>query len=415
MSKKLITSILLPALLLLGCPFNDASSYYPMNTIYLKRQGANETAIVTSENERISTFYSKLETPSIAVSKQGKFVITWTDTKSGTRDIYARRFGITGMPEGEIFQVNTTSAGEQILPSVAINDNNEFIITWSTKGSEGNGYEVFARRYNSNGNYIGNEFKVNNSVLREQWISSVGMNARGSFVIVWQSNIQGGNDYAIFGQKFDAQGEQAGTEFLISSSMKGSKEVPKIAMNDSGEFVIAWKSNQNYSNSLDPKTKKFSDILAKSYDSKGMPKNEEVIVSINLGENNLPSVSMNNAGNFTVVWNAKENNSESYDIYAKSFIKNNSSTQAFKVNSLINRPDNQSKPAVAIDSNNSSIIIWNSEEANKLLNGVFLKKYKQNGQEEFPETKISSSSVCLQPDIVMDKSGSNYYVVWRQY
>lgn len=414
MSKKLITSILLPALILLGCPFNDASSYYPMNTIYLKRQGTSETPIVSSENERFSTFYSKLETPSIAVSKQGKFVIAWTDSKSGTRDIYARRFGITGQPEGEIFQVNTTSAGDQILPSVAINDNNEFIITWSTKGSEGNGYEVFARRYNASGNYIGNEFKVNTSVLREQWISSVGMNERGSFVIVWQSNA-GGEDYSIVGQKFDAQGVNIGTEFLVSSTIKGAKEVPKIAMNASGEFVVAWKSNQNYYNSFDPKSKKYSDILVKSFDSRGMAKGEEAIVSTNIGENNLPSVAINTAENFTVVWNAKENNAESYDIYARTFLKNTTSNQTIKVTSLINRPDSLSRPAVAMDSNNSSIVIWNSEEANKLLNGVFLKKYKSNGQEEFPETKISSASVSLQPDIVMDKSGTNYYVVWRQY
>ena len=412
MIKKSLV-FLISSLFLSSCPYDDASAYFPLNTIMVKRNGSTEKAVVQSQTQRFSTFYSTLETPSISINKKGNYIVTWTDSKNGTRDVYARKFTIGGIAQGEAFQVNTTEAGDQNLPCVALSDNDEYIITWSGKSSSGNGYDVYARKYTSSGS-SGNEFKVNTSVLGDQWISSVSINSRGSYVIVWQSSNQDGDGFGIVGQKFDAKGNFFGGEFLINSVTNGSQELSDIDMNANGEFVVVWKGNQNYSNTVDVNTRKFTDIYARKFDNKGSATGSEITVSTTIGENNFPSVSINDSQSFSIVWNVKENNTPNYDIYARTIIGNNQNTQAFKVTGF-NRPDALSKSVVGIDNNNNKNVVWGSDINNRLTNGIFMKKFNSKNQEVAPEIKVNLNGSVLQPEIFLEKKSADFSIVWKQY
>ncbi|MFN8671335.1 MAG: hypothetical protein U0457_04525 [Candidatus Sericytochromatia bacterium] len=413
MNKKIILTLLAP-LFLLGCPPEDASSYYPLNTIFVKKQGGQEKVVVQSQIKRFSTFNSTLETPAIAVNKKGNYVIAWTDNKNATRDIYAQRFSLGGSPQGEVILVNSTEAGDQILPAVAINDNDEFVVTWSNRSSNNSGYDVFARKYSSSGTYLGNEFRVNSSTNGDQWMSAVAMNSKGSFVIVWQSQGQDGDNYAIVGQKLDAKAAFVGGEFLINSVTKGSQELPDIDMNSNGEFVVVWKSNQNYIGGVDPNSRKMTDIFAKRFDNKGYPFGDEIPVNTVIGENDLPSVAINDTQTFSAAWITKDNTNNNYDVYAGSFTLNNNRSLSYKVSNF-NKPDNLSKPVLGIDNNNKTTIVWNSEINNRITNGIYMKKFNINGKEESSETKINNNGVALQPEMFMEKKTGDYSVVWRQY
>lgn len=412
MIKKILV-FLTSSLFLSSCPYDDASAYFPLNTIIVKRNGSTEKAVAQSQTQRFSTFYSTLETPSISINKKGNYILTWTDSKNGTRDVYARKFTIGGIAQGEAFQVNTTEAGDQNLPCVALSDNDEYIITWSGKSSSGNGYDVYARKYTSSGS-SGNEFKVNTSVLGDQWISSVAINSRGSYVIVWQSSNQDGDGFGIVGQKFDNKGNFVGGEFLINSVTNGSQELSDIDMNANGEFVVVWKGNQNYSNTVDVNTRKFTDIYARKFDNKGNVIGNEITVSTTIGENNFPSVSINDSQSFSIVWNVKENNTSNYDIYARTIIGSNQNTQAFKVTGF-NRPDALSKAVVGIDNNNNTTIVWGADINNRLTNGIFMKKFNSKNQEVAPEIKVNLNGSVLQPELFLEKKSADFSIVWKQY
>ena len=57
------------------------------------------------------------------------------------------------------------------------------------------------------------ELVVNTVAVDNQLVPSLSMDARGNFVVVWQSNLQDGSGFGIIGQRFDPAGVRVGTEF----------------------------------------------------------------------------------------------------------------------------------------------------------------------------------------------------------
>ena len=86
----------------------------------------------------------------VAMDSDGDFVITWTSYGqdgvgtgygaglTGVNGVFARRFsGSAAM--GDEFQVNTYAEGDQEAPSVAIDADGDFVITWESHGQDGDG------------------------------------------------------------------------------------------------------------------------------------------------------------------------------------------------------------------------------------------------------------------------------------
>jgi hypothetical protein len=80
----------------------------------------------------------------------GDFAVAWTsygqDDPIGD-GVYARRFNAAGVPQGGEVAVNMTTAGEQRLPSVAMDADGDFAVAWVSIGQDGSGYGVYARTF----------------------------------------------------------------------------------------------------------------------------------------------------------------------------------------------------------------------------------------------------------------------------
>ena len=86
-------------------------------------------------------------------------------------------------------QVNQSIISNQIYPSIAMSYQGETIITWSGYGDRVDNqdqteYGVFARQF-FDGSATTDEYRINNVTEGGQWLSSVGMDADGNYVIVW--------------------------------------------------------------------------------------------------------------------------------------------------------------------------------------------------------------------------------------
>ena len=62
----------------------------------------------------------------------------------------------------------------------------------------------------------------------------------GGFVAAWYS----GNNNDLRGQRYDANGEPAGSEFVVIDPSHGPSEVSVTGLKDGG-FVASWTSNQD--------------------------------------------------------------------------------------------------------------------------------------------------------------------------
>src|SRR6187401_1815473 len=79
---------------------------------------------------------------------------------------------------GSEFQVNTYTTYKQIDAAVGMDAAGDFVVTWSTDdGRDGDGYGIFARRFNAAGVGLGAEFQVNAYTSNFQKYPAVGMDS----------------------------------------------------------------------------------------------------------------------------------------------------------------------------------------------------------------------------------------------
>ena len=132
----------------------------------------------------------------------GGFVVVWrSDGSSGTDDhglsIQAQRYHGDGSPNGEEFQVNTSTSGNQFAHSVSLDGSGGFVVTWESYSSTGNDTDrssIHARRYFRNGLPNGDQFQVNTYTTSFQVEIGVSADGSGGFVVTWFSNGSSGTD-----------------------------------------------------------------------------------------------------------------------------------------------------------------------------------------------------------------------------
>lgn len=235
--------------------------------------------------------------PSVAMDAAGNFVVAWDSlTQEGSSyGVYARRFSAAGAPLGPEFLVNSYTLDSQFHAAVGMDDDGDFVIAWMSFGGDPSGYGVVAQRYNATGAPQGTEFGVNTYLENRQGDPVVAMDGAGNFVIAWTSTGQDGSGDGIHAQRYDAAGVKQGAEFRVNSFTTGSQKNVAIARDAGGNFVIAWESEGQDGS--------FGGIHAQRYSAAGVPQGAEFRVNaFTTGAQTNPSVSLDPAGNFVIAW-----------------------------------------------------------------------------------------------------------------
>ncbi len=254
------------------------------------------------------------ENPSVTGLAGGGFVITYTSKlkDSTPYSIYAQRYDANGVSQGNEFKVNTIDGtyDTQNFSTVAALADGGFIITWQSYGQDGDGWGIYGQRYDANGNRQGAEFLVNTTTATDQIDSAVTALADGSFVVVWSS---ADNHSVIKGQRFDAAGSVQGAEFLVSKSAVLVNGDPSIAALIDGGFVVIWTSEDGSSKG----------IQGQRYDANGNVQGAEFKVnSYTTSEQIQPSVTALIDGSFVVTWSSYGQDGSEYGIYSKRYDSN---------------------------------------------------------------------------------------------
>ncbi|HNH93231.1 MAG TPA: hypothetical protein PK279_12395, partial [Accumulibacter sp.] len=142
-------------------------------------------------------------------------------------------------------QVNTWTAGDQLYPFVAglVGANaGGYVVVWQSSAQDGSGWGVHGQRYNAQGMQLGSEFQVNSYTAGDQTEAKVAALADGGFVVVWRSEGQDGSSGGVYAQRYDADGDPAGSEFLASTPAYTTADQthPQALGLPNGNFVITW-------------------------------------------------------------------------------------------------------------------------------------------------------------------------------
>ncbi len=125
-------------------------------------------------------------------------------------------------------------------------------------------------------------FIVNTATPYAQELPAVASDPTGNFVVVWQSNpygVEGGGSTTIQAQRYDASGNPTGAEFRVAPA---TARDPSVAYLADGSFVVAWQS--------DP-------VRARRYDAVGVP----IGLTLQLGDFYAPTLAALAGGGFVLV------------------------------------------------------------------------------------------------------------------
>src|SRR5262249_11267988 len=131
----------------------------------------------------------------------------------------------------------------QTRHAVATDAAGDFVVVWSSQDQDGDGWGVYAQRYDAAGNPVGGEFRVNTTTDHDQLNPAVAMDAGGNFVVAWQSQEQDGDGWGVYAQRYNAAGVAQGGEFRVSTTTQDDQMNPAVAMDAAGNFLVAWQSH----------------------------------------------------------------------------------------------------------------------------------------------------------------------------
>jgi hypothetical protein len=154
---------------------------------------------------RANSFTSdRQDRPSLSSDASGNFVVVWESyAQDGSGwGIFGQRFDQDGVALGSEFRANSYTSLDQAHPSVSSDASGNFVVVWDSI-QDGSGLGIFGQRYSSDGVAEGEEFQVNSFTTGNQRTPSVRATGTNRFVVAWESETQDGSSYGVFGQRYD--------------------------------------------------------------------------------------------------------------------------------------------------------------------------------------------------------------------
>lgn len=252
--------------------------------------------------------FAQQNTTAVAARSAGDFVVVWNSywQDSSVSGVFGQRFGATGAPEGNEFQVNTYTMGSQTRPSVAFTGPSEFVVVWSSgSAQDGSDFGVFGQRFSTAGAAQGAEFQINSYTTGSQYGAVVASAGSGEFVVAWRSDGQDGDGLGIFGQRFDSSGAPAGSEFRVNTYTPGTQDQPVIAADGGGDFVVVWQGEYSDGSTLG--------LVGQRFDSQGIRIGGEFQVNTyTTGFQHEAAIAAAGEGKFVVAWTSYPHQDGSY-------------------------------------------------------------------------------------------------------
>jgi hypothetical protein len=206
---------------------------------------------------------------------------------------------------------------QRAFPDVAVDDQGRRIHVWNASGGGLFNDDVFMRRWDSEGNPLGDPVQVNTTVDEPQKKARVAVSGDGSFLVIFQSfePAPGGVDrIMVRSQAYDADGNAVGPEELLSTTMTldpsdvfADVAALRTADGSSGGYAVVWKSNQATGGDTN------DSIEGCMVSAVGVPGTQFQVNSDAAGNQNWPSVTELEDGGFLAVWDVNN------DIWGRRF------------------------------------------------------------------------------------------------
>lgn len=363
----------------------------------------NATLTDLAGNQTSTAINSVIIDP-IASLADGGYLVTYlklSETAENGFDVYAQRYDAQGNPQSEGFRVNSFTQGDQANSDVIGLADGGYVITWQSRDQDGDLNGIYAQRYDSDNQMVGPETQINVYTDSDQQRPAITELPESGYVITWMSHGQDGSGEGIYMRVFNAAGEATTGDVRVTDSVIDHQSNPSITTLSDGRFIVSWDSAT---------ANGAPQAMAKIFDSNGNAIGSEFSLSDSAKPQFQTHISASSDGGFAVSWLAVSPDNEAqvmvqrYDANGNSLLE-----QAILVHS--SESAFSSKPEVAGLDNGDIVVTWAAEDGDQL--GVFASRYRATGEAVFENTLVNSQEQGTQaePHIVALEDGG-YLITW---
>lgn len=225
--------------------------YYSATSTKLYFQRYDSSGIRVGNVQVVNEGSSRAESPRIAVNNDGSFVVVWQDDRNNNQfmkfDIYMQRYNANGNKIGSNVKVNddTNILTQQYIGNVSTDKQGFTVVTWSDERLTPI-IGIFYQLYDANGQTVG----INRRVDVSASIFSVGqprvsMREDRKFYISWVDLSYAGKDQ-VYGRRFNDNGNQIGNPYMIPAASPGNSTQNENTTYLLGDRVyVSWTDNRN--------------------------------------------------------------------------------------------------------------------------------------------------------------------------
>jgi hypothetical protein len=304
---------------------------------------------------------------------------------------------------GSEFQANIFTFESQTQARVSADAAGNFVVTWTSYGPGYSTAVVFARRYHASGTALdANEFAVS-SVTGLNSIPFTASDQSGNFVVAWRSWVNGSED-DVFARTFDPAGT-AGGAFRVNTYTLFSQNPRGVAMDAIGNFVVLWQDYSQDGSGLG--------VFGQRYDAFGVIRGPDFQVNtFTTGHQGSAALASDAFGNFLVAWSSDRGDGDGVGIFAQRYdVVGAAQGIEFQVNSYTSGI--QTNPAVASDLDGNFVVVWMGPDGSG--RGIFGQRYDLSGTAQGGEFRVNTFTTAeqLSPRVSADDHG--FVVVWSSF
>ncbi len=191
----------------------------------------------------VCTYASAQYVNAIVSDGNGGTIISWTDLRRGSKDIYAQRLNLNGVPQWTLNGTPIcTSSGDQENSQLCSDGAGGAIISWQDKRSTD--INIYAQRIDTGGSTLWtlNGTKIC-TLLQDQTFPLICQDGSGGAVITWVHGAAGSQD--LYAQRINSAGiTQWNANGTVISNATGMQTSPNIIADTLGGFIIAWSDTR---------------------------------------------------------------------------------------------------------------------------------------------------------------------------
>ena len=287
--------------------------------------------------------------PAMVGDGEGGAIITWTDARGSDIDIYAQHISAAGRVEWAANGLPVCLArNDQTAPTIVSDGEGGAILTWTDNRTGTN--DIYGQHLSRSGLALWQKNGVPIcSAVNDQVASTLVADGQGGAIVAWR-DLRGGASYDIYAQRVNSTGSGLWPPDGVPVCAAPNRQTdPAIATDAAGGAIIAWLDNR----------KGNADLYAQRMSASGMPlwSRDGVLISESGSDQRNPAIIGDGAGGGIIVWRDARNGTN-YDIYAERVDGSGANQWALNGIPICTAAGDQESPQIINDGLRGGIIAW---------------------------------------------------------